>query len=64
MWKLIVGFIIFAAIAVYVLTKSGGNVDLGGEKHDVAPHAAEPASAPAAAAPASAAMPAASAASQ
>ena len=63
MWKIIVGFAIFAAIAVFVLTKSGGNVDLGGEKHEVAPHAAEPASAAAAPA-ASAAMPAASAASQ
>lgn len=64
MWKLIVGFLIFAAIAIFVLTKSGGDVDLGGEKHDVAPHAADAASAPAAAAPASAAAPAASAASQ
>lgn len=30
MWKIIVGFIIFAAFAVFLLTKSGP-VDLGGE---------------------------------
>ena len=35
MWKLIVGFIAFAALALYILTKSGGNIDLSGEKHDV-----------------------------
>jgi hypothetical protein len=39
MWKLIVGFLIFAALALFILTKSGGNVDLGGEKHEVAPAA-------------------------
>ncbi len=56
MWKLLIGFAIFAALAVFILTKSGGNVDLGGEKHEVAP-AAAPAPAPASgpAAPASAA---------
>jgi len=35
MWKLLVGFIVFAAIALVVLKKYGGNVDMGGEKHDV-----------------------------
>ena len=53
MWKLIVGFIAFAALALYILTKSGGNIDLGGEKHDVAAH--EPAASQAASVPASAA---------
>ena len=43
MWKLIAGFVAFATLALYVLTKSGGNVDIGGEKHEVAPAAAEPA---------------------
>ncbi len=43
MWKLLVGFAIFAALAIFVLTKSGGNVDLGGEKHEVVPAGAEPA---------------------
>jgi hypothetical protein len=40
MWKLLIGFVAFAALAMYILTKSGGNVDLGGEKHDVSPPAA------------------------
>ena len=56
MWKLLVGFIVFAAIALFVLKKSGGNIDLGGEKHDVStPHEAPAASAAAAAAVAAAA---------
>ncbi len=32
MWKIVLGFIIFAALALYMLTK-GGDLDLGGEKH-------------------------------
>jgi hypothetical protein len=32
MWKIAVGFIIFAALAVYLLSK-GGDVDISGEKH-------------------------------
>jgi hypothetical protein len=48
MWKLVIGFIIFAALALYILNKSGGNVDLGGEKHEVAPATSAPAPAPAA----------------
>ncbi|WP_428422106.1 hypothetical protein [Methylibium sp.] len=45
MWKIALGFIVFAAVVMYVLTKSGGNVDMGGEKHGVeAPPAASPAS--------------------
>ena len=42
MWKLIVGFIAFAALALFILTKSGGDIDLSGEKHDVAAGAHEP----------------------
>jgi hypothetical protein len=56
MWKLLLAFAVFAALAIFLLMKSGGSVDMSGEKHDV--------SAPAAEAPASAALPAASAASQ
>ena len=56
MWKLLVGFVVFAAIALFVLKKSGGNIDMGGEKHDVStPHEAPAASAAAAAAVAAAA---------
>lgn len=32
MWKIVVGFILFAALALYVLSK-GGDIDMGGEKH-------------------------------
>jgi hypothetical protein len=56
MWKLAVAFVVFAVIVVYVLSKSGGSVDMSGEKHG-----AEAVHAPADGA--SAAMPAASAAS-
>ena len=60
MWKLILGFVAFAAIAMYVLAKAGGDIDLGGEKHGVETTHTEPAK-PAAAdvAPATAAAPAA-----
>ncbi|MBI2732707.1 MAG: hypothetical protein HYX44_05220 [Aquabacterium sp.] len=58
MWKLLVGFIIFAALAVFLLMKGGANVDMGGEKHGVetsepaheSAHEPAPASAPASAA--------------
>ena len=40
MWKIIVGFIIFAALAMYVIMKGGDKLDMGGEKHgDEAVHA-------------------------
>ncbi len=47
MWKILVAFIIFAALGLYVLKQAGGDVNMGGETHDVSGgHAA---SAPAAA---------------
>lgn len=57
MWKLIVGFIVFAAIAIVVIMKGGDKLDMSGEKHGAdavsaeghAPAAAQPA-APASAA--------------
>jgi len=51
MWKIVVGFIVFAALALYILSK-GGDIDMGGEKHGAdAVHAPEAAaSAPVAAA--------------
>lgn len=53
MWKLLLAFVAFAALALFVLSK-GGDIDMGGEKHGAdALHA--PAAASAAAAPASAA---------
>ena len=35
MWKLLLGFALFAALAVFVLMKGGGNIDMSGEKHSV-----------------------------
>lgn len=32
MWKIVVGFIVFAGLALYILS-TGGEIDLGGEKH-------------------------------
>jgi len=63
MWKIVVGFAVFAALALYILTKSGGNIDMGGEKHDVTA-AHEPAASAAASAAIEAASAPASAASQ
>ena len=42
MWKIAVGFVVFAGIGFYVLLK-GGDIDLGGEKHGVDASHAEPA---------------------
>lgn len=61
MWKLVLGFIVFALISLFVIMKAGDKVDMSGEKHGAdAVHAPEaPASAPAAAASAAASAPAA-----
>jgi hypothetical protein len=32
MWKIVLGFLVFAAVALYLLSK-GGDVDISGEKH-------------------------------
>ena len=32
MWKIVVGFILFAALALFILNR-GGDIDMGGEKH-------------------------------
>jgi hypothetical protein len=43
MWKIALGFIVFAALALFILS-TGGDIDLGGEKHGAdAVHAPEPA---------------------
>ncbi len=53
MWKIAVGFAVFAGLALFVISKGGDNVDMGGEKHGAeAVSAPAPAEAPAAAAPA------------
>jgi len=46
MWKIVLAFIAFAALAMFILMKSGGDIDMSGEKHGTESH--EPAaSAPA-----------------
>jgi len=35
MWKLLLAFVAFAALAIFVLMKSGGDIDMGGEKHGI-----------------------------
>jgi len=58
MWKIAVGFAIFAGLALFVISKGGDNIDMGGEKHGAdavhAPAPAAPAAAEAPAAPAAA----------
>ena len=52
MWKIFLGFVVFAALAMYVIFKGGDNIDMGGEKHGAeAVHAPEPAKPADAAAP-------------
>jgi len=44
MWKIAIGFIAFAALAIFILMK-GGDIDMSGEKHGIeAPHEPAPAS--------------------
>jgi hypothetical protein len=43
MWKIIIGFIVFAALALFVIIQGGDQLDMGGEKHGAdAVHAPEP----------------------
>jgi hypothetical protein len=63
MIKILIGFIVFAALALFVIMKGGDSLDMGGEKHGadaVHNEPAKPSEAPAAApaAPADAAKPA------
>ncbi|MBX9816854.1 MAG: hypothetical protein K2X79_02435 [Burkholderiaceae bacterium] len=59
MWKIAVGFAVFAGLALFILSK-GGDIDMGGEKHGAeALHTEAPAAA--ASAPAAAPAPAAAA---
>lgn len=51
MWKLALGFVVFAGILLFVMKKYGADVDMSGEKHGIEVHPA--ASAPEAASAAS-----------
>ena len=33
MWKIIVGFVIFAAISLFVIMQAGDKIDMSGEQH-------------------------------
>jgi hypothetical protein len=37
MWKLLVAFAVFAALALFILSK-GGDIDMSGEKHGIDAH--------------------------
>ena len=51
MWKIVVGFVLFAALSLFVIMKAGDKVDMGGEKHGAeAMHVPDTAAAPASAA--------------
>ena len=52
MWKIAVGFAVFAAIALFVIGKGGDSLDMSGEKHGADAVHSEPAKADASAAPA------------
>jgi hypothetical protein len=53
MWKIAVGFVVFAALAMFVIMKGGDSLDMGGEKHGAdAVHAPTPAPGASGAAPA------------
>ncbi|HSV45082.1 MAG TPA: hypothetical protein VLJ58_04745 [Ramlibacter sp.] len=48
MWKIAVGFVVFAAVAMFVIFKGGDQLDMGGEKHGAdATHAPAPVAVPA-----------------
>jgi hypothetical protein len=60
MWKILLGFILFAGLGLFMIFKGGDKVDMSGEKQDTGSHTAAPAATTATppAAAASAAMPA------
>jgi len=33
MWKIILGFVVFAAVAMFVIMKGGDKLDMAGEQH-------------------------------
>ena len=49
MWKIALGFAVFAAIALYVIGKGGDSLDMSGEKHGADAVHVEPAKADASA---------------
>lgn len=35
MWKIAIGFVLFAALALFVIFSAGDKIDMGGEKHGI-----------------------------
>lgn len=58
MWKIFVGFVLFAGLGLFMIFKGGDKVDMSGEKHDTGAHTEAPAPAAKASAPAVLAPPA------
>ena len=57
MWKIALGFVVFAGLALFILMKSGADIDMSGEKHgSEATHVPETAPASPAAAASTAAL--------
>jgi putative Mn2+ efflux pump MntP len=48
MWKIFLGFVLFAGLGLFMIFKGGDKVDMGGEKHDMGSHTEAPAAKPAA----------------
>ncbi len=42
MWKIFLGFVVFAGLGLFMIFKGGDKVDMSGEKHDTASHTAAP----------------------
>jgi hypothetical protein len=55
MWKIVVGFVVFAALALYVINLGGDKLDMSGEKHEI--HVPDAPAGGASAAPAAASQP-------
>ncbi len=53
MWKIFLGFVLFAGLGLFMIFKGGDKVDMSGEKHETESHTAAPAPAASAALPAS-----------
>jgi hypothetical protein len=46
MWKILLGFIVFAGLGLFMIFKGGDKVDMSGEKHETDAHTAAPVAAP------------------
>jgi putative Mn2+ efflux pump MntP len=43
MWKIFLGFVLFAGLGLFMIFKGGDKVDMSGEKHDTGSHVEAPA---------------------